>query len=151
MRIVVDSNIVFIALLNDKSKIGQIIILGAKKFEFYAPLLLKKEIEQHADKIISISKISAAEFKVSFDLITNRITFIDEMVLSEEIVLEAEQLVRNVDENDFLFVALTNHLSARLWTGDKRLINGLSKKGYTQTITTEELFKHFSLDYLLRK
>jgi predicted nucleic acid-binding protein len=38
---------------------------------------------------------------------------------------------------------LTNHLNGILWTGDKQLINGLSKKGYHQTISTEKLYKKY--------
>jgi len=42
-----------------------------------------------------------------------------------------------------LFVALNNHLSAYLWTGDKRLINGLRKKEYSGILTTDELYELF--------
>jgi predicted nucleic acid-binding protein len=48
-------------------------------------------------------------------------------------------LVSGIDENDALFVALTNHLNAKLWTGDKKLISDLINKGYTRTISTNEL------------
>jgi len=39
-----------------------------------------------------------------------------------------------------MFLALSIHLKAKLWTGDLELINGLKKKGFTDTITTKELF-----------
>jgi predicted nucleic acid-binding protein len=35
-----------------------------------------------------------------------------------------------VDEKDSVFIALTLQLKARLWTGDIKLINGLTAKGF---------------------
>ncbi|MCF8337909.1 MAG: hypothetical protein K9I74_07995 [Bacteroidales bacterium] len=40
-------------------------------------------------------------------------------------------------------MALTNHLNAKLWTGDKKLVSGLQDKGYTKTIPTDELYNLF--------
>ena len=48
-----------------------------------------------------------------------------------------------IDENDALFVALNNHLLANLWTGDKRLLDGLRRKGYTRIMTTNDLYESF--------
>ena len=42
-----------------------------------------------------------------------------------------------------LFVALTNHINGKLWTGDKKLISGLKKKRYLKTISTDELYEQF--------
>ena len=54
MKVVIDSNIVFSAILNSKSKIGQLIINGSKYFDFYSIGLLKDEIHKHKDKILQI-------------------------------------------------------------------------------------------------
>ena len=51
-------------------------------------------------------------------------------------------LVKDVDLDDIAFVALSEHLKCKLWTGDGVLIRGLSKKGFINTIQTEDL-----LDY----
>jgi len=37
-------------------------------------------------------------------------------------------------------VALTIELKAILWTGDKKLINGLVAKGFKSILSTQELF-----------
>jgi predicted nucleic acid-binding protein len=57
------------------------------------------------------------------------------------VISEARQLVRDIDMDDFAFVALANYLNAFLWTGDRVLIDGLRKKGYRNIISTLELIK----------
>ena len=43
--------------------------------------------------------------------------------------------------DDIAFVTLTEFLGIKLWTGDRALIKGLARKGYTNFITTDELSK----------
>jgi len=47
MKIVVDTNIVFSAILNTQSRIGQILINGSEYFDYYSVGLLKHEIIKH--------------------------------------------------------------------------------------------------------
>lgn len=143
MKIIVDSNIVFSAILNSQGKIGQLIINGSRHFKFYTVGLLKEEIEEHKDKILSISGFTNQQLKNSYQTITNRITFVDEILLSDRELLKAIDLVAEIDENDALFVALTNYLNGKLWTGDKKLILGLKNKQYSKTISTNELYEQF--------
>jgi predicted nucleic acid-binding protein len=143
MKITVDSNIVFSAILNSKSRIGQLIIYGSKFFEFYSVSLLKTEILNHKIKLLKISGLDETQFERAFEIITEKITFIDEILISDDGLMNAIGLVSDIDENDALFVALTNHLDSKLWSGDKKLINGLSKKGYNKIISTDNLYTIF--------
>lgn len=143
MKIVVDSNIVFSAILNSHSPIGQLIIDGSNYFEFYSIGLLKEEIFKHKSKIIQLSNFSEEHFTKVYHLILSQISFIDDILLNNNDLIAALELVSDIDENDALFVALNNYLNAKLWTGDKKLINGLSKKNYKNTITTNELHKKY--------
>jgi len=143
MKIVVDSNIIFSAILNSKSKIGQLIINGSKYFDFYTVGLLKDEIFKHKDKILDLTNFTEDQFIDTFHLITSRLVFLDDILLTDSDLNKAIDLVSGIDQDDALFVALTNHLIANLWTGDKRLINGLKKKGYSRTLTTDELYEIF--------
>tara|TARA_R110002096_G_C14392562_1_gene706660 strand:+ start:252 stop:440 length:189 start_codon:yes stop_codon:yes gene_type:complete len=61
-------------------------------------------------------------------------------LIKEEVWLQAAELTKGVDESDTPFVALAMELNVPLWTGDKKLINGLREKDFNMLITTEQLF-----------
>jgi predicted nucleic acid-binding protein len=143
MKIIVDTNIVFSAILNSQGKIGHLIINGSKFFTFYSVGLLKDEIGEHKDKILKITGFTNQQFIKSYESITKRITFIDEILISDTELLNALDIVEDIDESDALFVALTNHINGKLWTGDKKLISGLQKKRYLKTISTNDLYEQF--------
>jgi predicted nucleic acid-binding protein len=150
MKIVVDSNIVFSAILNSQGKIAQLIINGSKYFSFFSVNLLKEEILNHKDKLLSISGLTENQFESAFSHIASRIKFVDGILISDQDLDKATILTQDIDENDILFVALTNHLGAKLWTGDKKLSTGLKKKKYFRTLTTNELYDLF-IEKELRK
>lgn len=81
MKVVVDTNIIFSAMLNPSATIGQIILYGQRhrQFEFFAPNLLKDEIKRHRNKIIEVSKsIDDTTFEDIRDEIFRCIDFITE-------------------------------------------------------------------------
>ena len=151
MKIVVDSNIVYSAILNTRSNIGQIITIGVKHYDFYTTNLLKVEIINHKQKIQKITGFNDKTFTEIFELITSKIRFVDEILLSDKDLESALELTRDIDENDTLFVALTNHINGKLWTGDKKLEKGLKKKDYTRIISTNELFNDFLKKEIINK
>ncbi|RDC64869.1 hypothetical protein AHMF7616_03491 [Adhaeribacter pallidiroseus] len=73
-------------------------------------------------------------------LITNRIRFINVKLIPKEIYQKAVNLTIDVDIDDTEFVALTEHIKAKLWSGDKELFQGLRKKKWNKIITTDELY-----------
>jgi len=141
MKIVVDTNIVFSGILNTNSKIGDILLNSHKCFEFFSPDFLREEIERHKHKLITLSKLSSEQINEAFYFITNSITFISEEQIPSEIWMAAADLVKNIDINDIVFVALADYLDAVLWTGDKKLLKGLTTKGFDQHLSTEEIYK----------
>jgi predicted nucleic acid-binding protein len=61
--------------------------------------------------------------------------------LSNDSWKSAYKLTKNVDEDDTPFVALAIEIDAILWTGDTKLINGISKKGAEFTKSTSQLIE----------
>jgi predicted nucleic acid-binding protein len=139
LKIVVDSNIVFSAILNTQSIIGQLLIRGSKHFDFYSISQLKDEINFHKIKIQRLSGFDDMQFNSIYQLLLDQIQFIDDNLLSNLEITIATNLVREIDVNDSLFIALSSQLHSLLWTGDKKLINGLREKNYKGLITTKEL------------
>lgn len=140
MRIVVDSNIAFSAILNSNSKIGTIILHPKTRFNFYSTNQLLEEIEAHKDKLKSLSGYSENELDQITHLITQKIRFINIKLIPLEIFQKALSLTQDVDIDDTEFVALAEHAKAKLWTGDKKLIQGLSEKNWKKVVSTEDLF-----------
>jgi predicted nucleic acid-binding protein len=63
MKVIVDSNIVFSAILNSQGKIGNLLINGSRYFEFYTVNLLKAEILEHKEKIIKVPELTESQFE----------------------------------------------------------------------------------------
>ena len=141
MRIIVDTNIVFSALLNSDSRIGRLLLDSRDKFQFYSCKYLQKEIHRHFDKIRNYSDLNDDNLSGLIALVESRIFFIEEELLPATIIAEAKEWVAGVDFDDFAFVAIANHLDAWLWTGDKKLISGLRQKGYHHIISTTDLWE----------
>jgi predicted nucleic acid-binding protein len=141
MRIVVDTNIVISAILNTNSKLALILLGTNRKLNFYATEQLKQEIESNKEKIRRISNYSENELQRLISLITSRIRFINPRLISKESYNTAELLTHDVDIDDTEFVALTEHIKGKLWSGYKELQKGLIKKGWNRFISTDELLK----------
>jgi predicted nucleic acid-binding protein len=140
MKIIVDTNIVFSALLNSDSKIGRLLLDTRGKFHFYSCKYLQKEIIRHTDKIKQHSGLTDYELAELITLVESRIFFLDEELLPPNIIEQAKALVADVDFDDFAFVATAQHLDGWLWTGDKKLSLGLRQKGYSRTVSTADLW-----------
>ena len=149
MKIVVDTNIVFSGILNSTSRIGKILISSKGHFQFYTCNFLRIELLKHRSKLLKLTKLSLEELEELELLITENITFINEGLIPEKIIIATESLLANNDLNDTPFVALTKHLKAVLWTGDKELMLGLKSKKFKDFVTTSQLSE--ILDDLERK
>jgi predicted nucleic acid-binding protein len=140
MKIIIDTNIIFSALLNSNSTIGDLIFNSDKHFEFYSCNYMRYEIEKHWERLKAISKLSEEQLNTSFFQVLSKIKFINEEIIPIETWLAAEEITKGVDIDDIDFVALTKFLKATLWTGDKVLYKGLKKQGFKKIINTTELF-----------
>lgn len=127
MRVVVDTNIVFSALLNSNNRLARILLLPKNKIHFYSPYLLLQELEEHSAKLKKLASYSESEFKQATALITKKIRFINAELIPNHTYQKSIALTSVVDVDDTEFVALTEHIKGRLWSGDKKLAVGLIK------------------------
>ena len=139
MKIIVDTNIVFSAILNSSSRIGKILLNSKEHFQFFTCNYLRVEIQRHRNKLLKITKLSEAQLTELEELITQKITFIDERLIPQDILIKTEAQLKTIDTDDTVFVALTKHLEGKLWTGDMQLYNGLKAKRFKDIILTAEL------------
>ncbi|MFN4255596.1 MAG: PIN domain-containing protein [Saprospiraceae bacterium] len=139
MKFVVDTNILFSAVLNTQGKIGDLLMNSHGIFDFCACDTLRNELRKHRQKLLDLSQLSEDQLEQSVYQITSCLNFTNEALIPFEIWMKAVSLVREIDMNDVAFVALAEFLNARLWTGDRELMKGLAKIGYTNFITTDEL------------
>lgn len=128
MKVVVDTNIIFSALMRSNSKMGEILFSDTRKVQFFAPELLKIETDRYFVKLCNSSKLSPDKISESKSRIFEQINFISEELIKSVKWSEAIELVSDIDEDDTPFVALALELNAFLWTGDKKLIDGLASK-----------------------
>lgn len=141
MKIVIDTNIIFSALLNSTGTIGDLIFNSGRNFEFYSCSYMRYEIDKHWDKLKSISKLTDSQLQVARFELFKKINFINEELIPEKQWLSAERIVKDIDIDDLDFVALTNFIKGYLWTGDKPLYNGLKEKNFKKVLNTNELEK----------
>ena len=141
MIIIVDANIVFSGILNTNGKIGDILISSDQLFNFIAPDFLRLEIFKHYKKLAKISGMTRQQLRESESQITKNITFISEEQINEGAWKEAHELVADVDPKDIHYIAFALHFNCALWSGDKSLVKGVTKKGFTSFISTEDIFQ----------
>jgi len=143
MRIVIDTNIIFSALLSSRNTIPEIIVSPYNKFKFYTSEYLFYELEKHKSKLQKTSKLTEKEIDQAKTKLFKYISVISLDIIPKEIWQTAELLTLNIDPDDISFVALSLFLDAYLWTGDKVLYNGLQNKGIDKIISTSELRNMF--------
>lgn len=140
MRIIVDANIVFSAILKSDSKVGDLLINSNGIFKFITTDFLRIEIQKHHDKLMRISKLTMEQILESEYQIYKSINFIADEQIGKVAWDFAKKLVQEIDAKDIAYVAFSKQFKAKLWSGDKKLKMGLSQKGFTNFISTSELW-----------
>lgn len=80
------------------------------------------------------------EVKEAESVVCKNINFISEDQIKQSAWQSAQILVADIDPKDTHYIAYSNHFRCKLWSGDKVLAKGLTKKGFKKIITTDELF-----------
>jgi len=130
MKVIVDTNIIFSALLKKNSFFGELLLRDS--VEYLMPKFACIELFKYKEKIAKLSRFNEDELlEVLYRLLKN-INIFDEEMITTRTLREAYELVKDVDEKDMIFVALTIEVDGHLWTADEKLKNGLSKKEFNR-------------------
>lgn len=137
---IVDSNVLWSTAYRAASDIGQFLLLSdPSQITFYAPEYLKVELQAHFQKIVSLSGQDEVAVQKVLLAAYRKIVFISDSHIPFEHFATAIRLVRDIDMDDVVFVALAEYLGALLWTGDDRLYRGLRAKGFSRVVNFQEL------------
>lgn len=133
MNIVIDSNILFSALIKDSTT--RRLILEYEGY-FIFPTYILEELEKHQKEIQNKSGLTRDEFNQLLELLLRKV-----MVTPKEHIEKHKEiavtLAKDIDINDVIFIATTLvYPNTVLWSDDKKLkqIKGISVFN-TQEIT----------------
>jgi len=116
MRVVVDTNILFSALLAEASRLRDILL--ESEHQFYAPNYLFVELFRYKDKIEKVGKLQEDDLLTYLQMMLEKIHFIQINLINDTNRQTAYDLCKDIDIKDTVFVALCLELDAYLWTGD---------------------------------
>ena len=125
--VVIDTNILFSALLRDSSHFVR--LLFQSEYNFYICEYVIVELFKHKERLVKQSKLGEDELLRLLYRLLKRLNVYPERLIPARFVAEAQKLCAAVDINDTMHVALALAIGGRLWTGDRRLINGLRQQG----------------------
>ena len=139
MILVVDTNIIFSAILTPEGTISDLLLNSSDNFDFFSPNTIVGELEKHHQKLLKISRYSEKDLNFLKRILLKKLEIIDLESISPMTWEKAIELVKNVDESDAPFVALSMELDAALWTGDKNLTKGMIEKGVDWILNTNDV------------
>lgn len=128
--VVVDTNIVFSALLKEASPFAETVLAGKRRFVVNE--LVLTELFRHKEKIVRLSQLGEEEVVRLYYELVRELELYKEDLLSSASRREAYELCADVDETDAPHVAITLEIDGLLWTGDERLKKGLQSKGFNR-------------------
>ena len=134
MKVVIDSNILFSALIKD-SKTRKIIIEHEGFFLF--PQYIFEEMEKHIEMLLKKSRLPKHEFNTLLTILLKKV-----VVVPNEILLpfrkQALEIVKEIDKDDVLFIACAlAYPESIIWSNDKKLKNQKS----IRILNTDEISK----------
>lgn len=131
MYVVLDTNILFSALIRD-STTRKLILEYEGVFLF--PEYIFDEAEKHKGEILQKSEMKKDEFSQLFALILRKVIIVPSKVI-EPYLQEAQDLMKDIDINDALFIACAlAYKESVIWSNDSRL----KKQSRIKIINTTE-------------
>jgi len=136
MKLVVDANILFAALIKEGSTAE---LLISDKLHLFAPEFLFEEFSKYEELILKKTHRSNEEFNQFLDLLKDQITIVPKKEITP-FIDKAEKI--SPDPKDTIYLALALALKSNVWSNDKKLKEGQNK---VNVLSTEELIEKTNL------
>lgn len=136
MKLVVDANILFAALIK-KSSTAKLLI--SDKLQLFAPEFLFTEFTKYEELILKKTHRSHEEFNQLLEILKEQITIVPKKKITP-FIDKVEKI--SPDPKDTVYLALAFALKSNIWSNDKRLKQGQEK---ITVFSTEELIKKTNL------
>lgn len=127
----VDANRIFCELISGRRWLAKA-TRSDPEIRFFCPKYVLVELFKHKERIVAATRLDEGSMLDLLHKTLEQIHFFDESAIRIGNWAEAWRLVRDIDEKDVAYVALTFELDGELWTGDKALEAGLRRKGFTR-------------------
>ncbi|HKP76640.1 MAG TPA: PIN domain-containing protein [Longimicrobiaceae bacterium] len=128
--VVVDTNIIFSALLSAESRFRAILFASSRQFLICETTVI--ELFRLKEKLRALRPQTTEDTLLSMlHAILRRVDLVREDSIAPEVWAAARSLCDDVDPDDTPHVAVAMASGALLWTGDSTLKRGLLAKGYT--------------------
>ncbi len=137
MKLVLDSNIIFSALIK-KSTTRNIILSDV--FELLAPEYIFSEITKHKELLLNKSKMNEGDFDALLLLLQKHIQLVTKEKYNENMAL-AEDILKYIDITDSPFLALALALNCKIWSNDGHF----KQQDKVEAYTTKELTKTINI------
>ena len=131
---VVDANVLISMMISGKSTYKPILTY----YDFYSPDFVFEEIDKYKPTILEKTKMNIDELQRFTFFIFNQVSVIPRIVISDEAIAKATELIKDIDIKDLSYVALAIELDSILITRDIPLIKGARKKGFRKIISFED-------------
>ena len=138
MKVIIDANIVVSCILKTDSRLSQLYFDAQRVLQYIAPDFLREEVIARREKMIKLTRQPASHLLQREFLVLQRIDFVDHGTIHKEHWREAERLVHDVDLKDIAYVALALHTGSPIWSGDRKLRDGLGRKKWYNILDTDD-------------
>ncbi|KKN00006.1 hypothetical protein LCGC14_1142180 [marine sediment metagenome] len=139
MKLVVDANILFAALIKEGSNAK---LLISDKLQLFSPEFLFEEFSKYEKLILKKTHRPNIEFKNFLGLLKEQITIILKKIIVP-FFDKAEKI--SPDPKDTVYLALALAIKSNIWSNDKKLKEGQNK---VKIFSTDELIK--KIDFATR-
>jgi len=136
---VIDVNILFGGLISRKKFYEDLFL----RYRFYVPDFALLELQKYKEVIRKQLTKHQADFEKFALMIFSNLNVIPDFLLNNQTIEKAEELCKDVDIKDSMYVALAIFMNLTLITRDKPLYNHLKSKGFEDVIMFDEFINKY--------